>query len=231
MVDSGASSNVMSYFVCQNLNIDPQVHQTINKLMADIPKAYGLMLNRDWSSQLNGYFATDWSHLWHPYKGNLNQIRVNKERYMKHTVTESESVNEPILFINSILENYYVDIYFWDFPTKSSSIPNNTISELLFCTHEPTPRDDKLEVNLNKFTLYDELCTLHFDGSKTKEDVSVKCILIDPKRNKTLIVCRLEFECANNVIAYEALIQALRKEIDLGVKNLKVFGDSKIIVK
>jgi len=55
--------------------------------------------------------------------------------------------------------------------------------------------------------------------------------LIDPKKNKTLITCRLEFECTNNVSEYEALIRGLKKAIDLGVKDLKVYGDSEIIVK
>ena len=39
--------------------VDPQVQQTIYILMADIPEAYGLLLSRDWCSQLNDYFATD----------------------------------------------------------------------------------------------------------------------------------------------------------------------------
>jgi len=43
--------------------------------------------------------------------------------------------------------------------------------------------------------------------------------------------CRLEFECTNNTIEYEALIQGLYKAIDLKVQYLKVFGDSKIIIK
>jgi ribonuclease HI len=43
--------------------------------------------------------------------------------------------------------------------------------------------------------------------------------------------CRLEFECTNNTIEYEALVQGLKKDIDLGVKELKVFGDSEIIVR
>ena len=55
--------------------------------------------------------------------------------------------------------------------------------------------------------------------------------MIDPKKNKTLIACRLEFECTNNVAEYEALIQGLKKAIDLDVKDLKVYGDSEIIVK
>lgn len=56
-------------------------------------------------------------------------------------------------------------------------------------------------------------------------------MLIDPKKNKTLINCRLEFECTHNVAEYKALIQGLKKAIDLGVKDLKVYADSEIIVK
>lgn len=40
----------------------------------------------------------------------------------------------------------------------------------------------------------------------------------------------LEFVCTNNMTEYEGLLQGLRKSIDMEVKNLKVFGDSQIIV-
>jgi hypothetical protein len=43
--------------------------------------------------------------------------------------------------------------------------------------------------------------------------------------------CRLEFECTNNTVEYEALVQGLKKSIDLNVKELKVFRDSEIIVR
>jgi len=45
------------------------------------------------------------------------------------------------------------------------------------------------------------------------------------------ISCRLEFECTNNVAEYEALLQGLRKAIDLKVKYLHVFGDSEIVIR
>lgn len=48
---------------------------------------------------------------------------------------------------------------------------------------------------------------------------------------KTLISCRLEFECTNNTAEYEALVQGFNKAIYLKVKCLKVFGDSDIIVR
>ena len=46
-----------------------------------------------------------------------------------------------------------------------------------------------------------------------------------------MIACRLEFECTNNVAEYEALVQGLRKAIDMGAEEIDLVGDSKIIVK
>ena len=70
-----------------------------------------------------------------------------------------------------------------------------------------------------------------FYGSKTLEGSGAGCVLIDPKKNKHCLSCRLEFECTNNTAEYEALVQGLRKSIELRVENLKVYGDSEIIVK
>ena len=54
---------------------------------------------------------------------------------------------------------------------------------------------------------------------------------MDPQGNKTCIACRMEFSCTNNTVEYEALIQGLKKAIDLGIKELIVYGDSEIIVR
>jgi ribonuclease HI len=43
--------------------------------------------------------------------------------------------------------------------------------------------------------------------------------------------CRLEFKCTNNTAKYEALVQGIKKVIDLNIKELKVFRDSKIIIR
>ena len=44
-----------------------------------------------------------------------------------------------------------------------------------------------------------------------------------------MIVCHLQFECTNNVVEYEELMQGLRKVPDLVVKCIEVFGDSQIV--
>jgi ribonuclease HI len=73
--------------------------------------------------------------------------------------------------------------------------------------------------------------TLCFDGSKSQEGSGAGCILINPKGQRHFLSCRLEFECTNNTVEYEALVQGLKKSIDLNVKRLKVFGDSEIIIR
>jgi hypothetical protein len=72
---------------------------------------------------------------------------------------------------------------------------------------------------------------LYFDGSKSKEGAGAGCVLIDPIGNKTLIACQLEFECTNNTAEYEALLQGLKKAVDMNVENLMVFGDLEIVVR
>jgi hypothetical protein len=51
------------------LDSNPKVHKTINIIVVDILETYGLLLSRDWSAMLHGYFSTDWSHMWLPYNG------------------------------------------------------------------------------------------------------------------------------------------------------------------
>ena len=54
-------------------------------MVADIPDANGLFLSRDWSQQLNGFFAIDWSTLWLPKTGKSNQIKINREISETHS--------------------------------------------------------------------------------------------------------------------------------------------------
>jgi len=71
---------------------------------------------------------------------------------------------------------------------------------------------------------------LFFNGYKPLEGAGVFCILKDPKGKKILVACRLEFQCTNNTVKYETLLQVLRKEVDLKVKTINVLGDSEIAI-
>ena len=73
--------------------------------------------------------------------------------------------------------------------------------------------------------------TLYFDGFRNKEGASVGCLLINPDGNIMMIACRMEFEHTKNVVEYEALMQRLRKELDVQVKCIEVFRDSQIVTR
>jgi len=46
-------------YVFIRLASNSKVHQIIDILVADIPKAYGLLFNKDYFKKLNGYCATN----------------------------------------------------------------------------------------------------------------------------------------------------------------------------
>ena len=98
----GEMKNVLIHLSANN-----KICQFIDIMVADVPDGYGLILNRDWSARLKGYFASDWSHLWLPLKGTPNQIKILREPYMKHTVTKLGEGNESA---NSVLGNYLTEL-------------------------------------------------------------------------------------------------------------------------
>jgi ribonuclease HI len=228
----------------------PNFMQVIDIIVVDIPEAYRLLLSRDWSEKLKRYFSTDWAHLWLPLKGYKNMIRIDRERYLKHTVTDLETPNEPTSTNFPVLGNYSCDSHFGDFSPLMSTVPLTQNSELIFQEESSMPIGDSLffqnpateltgqeigeqEINeeQEKSDCRSQIWTLFFDGSKSQEGSGEGCILINPKGQCHFLSCRLEFECTNNTVEYEALVQGLKKAIDLNVKRLKVFGDSKIIIR
>jgi ribonuclease HI len=69
------------------------------------------------------------------------------------------------------------------------------------------------------------------DGAGSNDEVGACFILKNPNSEKTMLSCRLEFQCTNNVAEYKVLIQGLKKDISMNVQEMLVFGDSEIVVK
>jgi hypothetical protein len=104
------------------LSSNPKVHQVIDIIVVDIPEFYGLFLRRDWSEHIHSYFSTDWSHLWLPENGQPNKIRINKEHYLKHTMTYLNDPNEPFTTTTNSIEMHGINTFFGNFMNEISSI-------------------------------------------------------------------------------------------------------------
>ena len=112
-------------YVLVRIACNPSIFQIIDIVVANIHDAYGLFFSRDWSQQLNGFFATDWSNLWLPKNRKSNQIKINREKYLKHTVTELHDPSELVLFSDSIMGNYMYELGFENFKSENSAFSNN----------------------------------------------------------------------------------------------------------
>jgi hypothetical protein len=130
------------------MSSNPKIHQTINIIVLDILDTYGMVLSREWSATLKGYFSTDWSHLWLPYNDKPNQIRVDRELYMKHVVNDLYDPNEVVMFNHFFLINYSCDSFFGNYYVETSPyVESNTQSEILHRTQIVEPHYNITYVN------------------------------------------------------------------------------------
>ena len=135
-----------------------------------------------------------------------------------------------------MLGNYFIELEPRNYQAKEASSTPDTQPDLLQFSWA-NEIDCKIvdlvsDVVFNSSSVkVDSFWALYFDGSKTLEGSGAGCVLIDPRKNKYFLSCRLEFECTNNTTKFEALVQGLKKAIELKVKNMKVYGDSEIVVK
>ena len=81
-----------------------------------------MWLRRDWSENIKGYFATDWSHLWLPYNGRPNWTKIVREPYMKQTIIDINDPSELVVFFSSAIEHYTFDYFFGNLYGDSSHV-------------------------------------------------------------------------------------------------------------
>ena len=58
----------------------------------------------------------------------------------------------------------------------------------------------------------------------------VGAVLVSPKGQQIHVSVKLNFDCTNNVIEYEACIVGLQVALEFGAYDLSIFGDSLLII-
>ncbi|KAK5786691.1 hypothetical protein PVK06_041331 [Gossypium arboreum] len=71
---------------------------------------------------------------------------------------------------------------------------------------------------------------LNFDGASNAVGNGIGAVLVSPNGDYYPFTCKLDFDCTNNMAEYEACIMGLQAAIERGIKTLKVYGDSALVI-
>ncbi|XP_030939641.1 uncharacterized protein LOC115964480 [Quercus lobata] len=75
-----------------------------------------------------------------------------------------------------------------------------------------------------------EQWVMKFEGSSTTHSGGVGVVLYHEEDKAVTLSFKLEFPCSNNTTEYEAYLTGLAMALEIGVKHLRVLGDSNLVI-
>ena len=98
-------------------------------------------------------------------------------------------------------------------PMNEESYINEELKNLSVYTNSLAPKT--LETNNKEF---EGVWTMHFDGVMSKTGAEAEIVLTSPMGSVKTFSYRLEFNCTNNIVEYEALSLGLKLAHDTNIK-------------
>ena len=112
------------------------------------------------------------------------------------------------------------------------AVKSQAIADLLaqFPGEEEFPLDDEVPGEVAMAEEVREQWVMKFDGSSTTHSGGVGVVLYHEEDKVEVLSFKLEFPCSNNTAEYEAYLTGLATTLEMGVKHLRVLGDSNLVV-
>jgi hypothetical protein len=195
-------------------------------VVADILLKYGMLLSRSQGDKLKGNLQLDMSYATIPIFG--QQKRLYRETLMKYMVNSQENIhNYPLYFVHSGLDSFIL-YNNGDLDSQIAKLEDDApgLQESKAITKE----SKTVTTEIDEPTKY--LWSMDFDGAVSKEGSGAGVWLHNHKaRYSESHSYKLNFQCTNNIVEYEALMLGLKLLKKLGAKNIMVRGDSKLVIK
>ena len=99
-----------------------------------------------------------------------------------------------------------------------------------FPREEEFSLDDEVPEEVAMVEEVREQWVMKFDGSPTTQSGGVGVVLYHEEDKVVAFSFKLEFPCSNNIAEYEAYLTGLATAFEMGIKHLKVMGDSNLVV-
>ncbi|XP_017978295.1 PREDICTED: uncharacterized protein LOC108662437 [Theobroma cacao] len=71
---------------------------------------------------------------------------------------------------------------------------------------------------------------MYFDGASNALGHGIGTVLVSPNEKYYPATARLNFNCTNNMVEYEALLMGLQAAIEMKVRTIEVYGDSALVI-
>ncbi|XP_023884043.1 uncharacterized protein LOC111996312 [Quercus suber] len=75
-----------------------------------------------------------------------------------------------------------------------------------------------------------EQWVMKFDWPSTTQSEGVEVVMYHEEDKAVALSFKLKFPCSNNMVEYEAYLTGLAMALEVGVKHLRVLGDSNLVV-
>ena len=95
---------------------------------------------------------------------------------------------------------------------------------------EEFPLDDEVPGEAAMAKEVREQWVMKFDGSSTTHSRGVGVVLYHEEDKIVALSFKLEFPYSNNTAEYKAYLTGLATALEMGVKHLRVLGDSNLVV-
>jgi ribonuclease HI len=181
---------------------------------------------RSWVEKLKGTLQLDMSYATIPVF--RKQRRLYRETLMKYMVSSQEKPhNYPLYSAHSDLDSFIL---------YNDSDTGEQIAQLEEDTFDPNEGQEITKAERKKNVISEELpadfWSMDFDGAVSKEGAGEGVWLHNQiSRYSENHSYKLNFQCTNNIVEYEALMLGLKLLKKVGAKQIMVRGDSELIIK
>ena len=112
------------------------------------------------------------------------------------------------------------------------AVKSQAIANLLaqFLRKEESSLSEEISSEVAMTEIPGKKWTMRFDGSDTMTSNGVGVILSCENRDTIPLSFKLGFSCSNNAAEYEANLTELTIALSIGVKHIRVLGDSNVVV-
>ena len=112
------------------------------------------------------------------------------------------------------------------------AVKSQAIVDLLaqFLREEEFPLDDEVPGEVAITKVAEEQWIMKFNGSSIANSKGARVVLYHNGEETMALLFKLELPCSNNTSEYKAYLKGLATALKMGIKHLKVVGDSNLVV-